>query len=399
MSNNLKVKEVNSWDNLIIVVSRLCGQWQNIGDINIQHQSSSYSIPVFQYNDKPLFGFEESEGKRLTCRPVLAYEAIKQLLIQLKNYINGTKNIYLLIHSEELGYNSETGFEICFNNQIFTLSQRTTQKRHAVLEPNGQTQGNWSIYPVTLSKVTNISGKYWELWEFIHEEPSLIYKCLSGKEDIYECLLTYGLKKNIIEPFSLIKHSIMTSFLDLDIDWQGISEIYKKNKSRAKEYLNEALTSKDKNYYQQKLVNLWFYLTGNENLKISDDITPSLKKDNLPYKKSVLDLINELDNDRKNNLKDKWINLLKHVGLNVYKDENDPYKIENINLDEKSIVILYLKNIDLLSQQNKENRNVNIFLGKLEKTEDEKKEIIYFNFHEWYLKLGDLLEELKSFLE
>jgi len=400
MSNNLKVKEVNSWDNLIIVVSRKCEKWQNIGNINIQHQSNSDSIPVFQYNDKPLFGFEESEGKRLTRHPVLAYEAIKQLLIQLKNYVNGTKNIYLLIHSEELGFNPEPGFAIRFNNQIFTLSQRTTQKRHAVLEPNGQTQGNWSIYLVTLAEVTQISGKHWELWEFIHEKSSLIYKCLSGKEDIYECLLTYGLKKNIIEPFSLLKHSIMTSFLDLDIDWQGIKEVNEKDKENAKKYLNDILKGKS-NYYCQKLVNLWFYLTGKNDLKIDDKVTPSLDKKDLPYKKSVLDLINELDNDRKNNLKDKWINLLKHVGLNVYKDEEYPYKIENINLDEKSLVILYLKNIDLMSQQDEKNRNVNIFLGKFEKKEDSKKEkeIIYFNFHKWYLKLGDLLDELKIFLE
>jgi hypothetical protein len=398
MSNNLKVKEVNSWDNLIIVVSRKCEQWQNIGNINIQHQSNTDSIPVFQYNDKPLFGFGESEGKRLTRRPILAYEAIKQLLIQLKNYINGTKNIYLLIHSEELGFNPETGYAVRFNNQTFTLSQRTTQKRHAVLEPNGQTQGDWRIYLVTLANDTQISGKHWELWEFIHEEPSLIYNCLSGKEDIYECLLTYGLKKNIIEPFSLLKHSIMTSFLDLDIDWQGIKEVNEKDKKNAKKYLNAILEKKSKNYYCQKLVNLWFYLTGNKDLKI-ESIHSSLEKDKLPYKKSVLDLINELDNDRKNNLKEKWTNLLSHVGLNV--DLNDPYNIEKIKKDKESLIIFYLQNLDLMSQQNKEDKNVNIFLGKFEKKEDSKKEkeIIYFNFHEWYLKLGDLLEELKSFLE
>jgi len=206
-------------------------------------------------------------------------------------------------------------------------------------------------------------------------------------------------KKSVIKPFSLLKHSIMTSFLDLDIDWQGIKEVNEKDKENAKEYLNDILKGKSNNYYCQKLVNLWFYLTGKNDLKIDDKVTTSLNKKDLPYEKSVLDLINELDELKKYNLKEKWINLLRHVGLNVDKDKNEPYKIENINLDEKSIVILYLKNIDLLSQQNKENRNVNIFLGKLEKTEDEKKEIIYFNFHEWYLKLGDLLGELKSFLE
>jgi hypothetical protein len=375
MSNNLKVKEVNSWDNLIIVVSRKCEQWQNIGNINIQHQSNTDSIPVFQYNDKPLFGFEESEGKRLTRRPILAYEAIKLLLMQLKNYINETKNIYLLIHSEELGFNPETGFEIRFNNQIFTLSQRTTQERHAVLEPNGQMQGDWRIYLVTLANDTQISGKHWELWEFIHEEPSLIYNCLSGKEDIYECLLTYGLKKNIIEPFSLLKHSIMTSFLDLDIDWQGIKEVNEKDKESAKKYLNDILEKKSENYYCQKLVNLWFYLTGKNDLKIDDKVTTSLDKKDLPYEKSVLDLINELTNEIKENLEKRLQTLLKHVEL-----EN-----ENKNKSEKVPSITeYLKNLDKMIKDKKE-RDINKFLN--------------FNFHEWYLKLGDLLEELKSFLE
>jgi hypothetical protein len=202
-------------------------------------------------------------------------------------------------------------------------------------------------------------------------------------------------KKSVIEPFSLLKHSIMTSFLDLDIDWQGIKEVNEKDKESAKKYLNDILEKKSENYYCQKLVNLWFYLTGNKDLKI-ESIHSSLEKDKLPYKKSVLDLINELDNDRKNNLKEKWRNLLSHVGLNV--NLNDP---NNIEKGKESLIIFYLQNLDLMSQQNKEDKDVNIFLGKFEKKEDSKKEkeIIYFNFHEWYLKLGDLLEELKSFLE
>jgi lipoprotein NlpI len=90
----------------------------------------------------------------------------------------------------------------------------------------------------------------------------------------------------------------MTSFLDLDIDWQGIKEVNEKDKESAKKYLNAILEKKSENYYCQKLVNLWFYLTGNKDLNI-DEVTTSLEKDKLPYKKSVLDLINELDNEKK----------------------------------------------------------------------------------------------------
>jgi ERCC4-related helicase len=124
-----------------------------------------------------------------------------------------------------------------------------------------------------------------------------------------------------------------------------------------------------------KLVNLWFYLTGKNDLKIDDKVTTSLDKKDLPYEKSFLDLINELTKEIKENLEKRLRTLLKHVEL-----EN-----ENKNKSEKvPSVIDYLKNLDKMIKDKKE-RDINKFLN--------------FNFHEWYLKLGDLLEELKSFLE
>jgi len=175
--------------------------------------------------------------------------------------------------------------------------------------------------------------------------------------------------------FSNIKHHIMTSFLDLDIDWQGLKEINEKDKENAKKYLNVILEKKSENYYCQKLVNLWFYLTGKNDLNIDNNVTTSLSKKDLPYEKSILDLINELTNEIKENLEKKLQTLLKHVEL----------EIENKNKSEKvPYIIDYLKNLDKMIKDEKE-RDINKFLN--------------FNFHEWYLKLGDLLEELKSFLE
>ena len=177
--------------------------------------------------------------------------------------------------------------------------------------------------------------------------------------------------------FSLIKHRIMNSFLDLEIDWQGISEVYKKDKNKAKEYLNDVLNNKSENYYQQKLVNLWFYLTGNQDLKIIDEqnqtitsITSLLKKDNLPDKKSIYDLVNNLDESKK---KKYFEPLLKHVGLST-----------NNSIDDKAIIVNYLKSIDNNMVKDEKIRNV--------------KEFIKFDFHKWYLKLGDLLETLKRFV-
>jgi len=369
MSEDLDVKRVNSWNNLIIAVSRECGKakrhWRNIGEILIQHQNNNYHIPVFQYNNKPLFGFEESDNKTLTKCPILTYEAIAELLRQLRDYLINTKNIYLLIHSEELGYDSAADCVLVFGGQQYRLNNRSTQKCHAMLEPDGQTPDEWSIYLKELANSTGNSGKHLELWEFIHDNRSPIYKCLKSEGNTYECLLTHGLKKNVIEPFSLLKHHIMTSFLDLDIDWQGINELSKKNLKVAQEYLDEVL-KKSNNYYCQKLVNLWFYLKGNEQSEINN-IIASLNEDQLPYKKSVLDLINELTNEAKEK---RLQTLLEHVGLKINKKEPS--------------IIDYLKNLDSMVK-NENKRDINKFLS--------------LNFHEWYLKLGDLLDELKSFSE
>jgi hypothetical protein len=179
---------------------------------------------------------------------------------------------------------------------------------------------------------------------------------------------------------SLIKHSIMTSFLDLDIDWQGIKEVNEKDKESAKKYLNDILEKKSENYCQ-KLVNLWFYLTGNKDLKI-ESINSSLEKDKLPYKKSVLDLINESSNETKENLKKRWQILLVHIGLEIENNYESFFDNKNITTKKKSSIIDYLENLDSIT---KGKEDINKFLS--------------FDFHKWYLKLGDLLDELKIFLE
>ena len=218
------------------------------------------------------------------------------------------------------------------------------------------------------------------------------------RENLNDLIKLYEyLKKNIIKDFSLLKHRITNSFLDLDIDWQGLKQVSEKDKNKAKKYLNAVLNKNVSNYYKQKLVNLWFYLTGNKNnnLKINKTKT-SLDKKQLPSEKSILDLINELDNEKKNAIKEQWCVLLNHVGLKV---NNDPFNVSNISVDDESNIVKYLKNLDEMIQDQSK-RDINKFLGKIEKEiEGGQKEITYFNFHHWYLKLGDLLESLKIFLE
>jgi len=208
-------------------------------------------------------------------------------------------------------------------------------------------------------------------------------------------------KEIIIKNFSLLKHRIMNSFLDLDIDYQGIKEVNEKDKNKTKEYLDKVLASKKskrkkskQNYYKQKLVNLWFYLTGKNDLKINETKI-TLGKDQLPNQKSILDLINELDNEKKDAIEKQWRSLLNHVGLKV---NNDPFNVSKISVDENSEIVKYLENLDEMIQDQSK-RDINKFLGKIEKMEDGQKKITYFDFHQWYLKLGDLLESLKIFLE
>jgi len=187
----------------------------------------------------------------------------------------------------------------------------------------------------------------------------------------------------------------MTSFLDLDIDWQGINEISMKDIKKAEQYLGEVVQKTD-DYYCQKLVNLWFHLTGGINLR-NNDTQPSLNKDQLPYKKSILDLIHELPDEIRKDVEKGWRSLLEHVGLKI-QDSNSSYNINNIIRYDDSDIIAYLEKLDGMIQS-KSKRQLKRFRGELEIIGNGETKIIYFNFHEWYLKLGDLLERLKSFLE
>ena len=164
------------------------------------------------------------------------------------------------------------------------------------------------------------------------------------------------------EILSRLQHRIMNLFLPLDIDWQGIKSVLEEDRSKAEQYFDNVKRS----IKGSKLLELlWFYLAGE---KINDII--------LPDKKSIYDvkcdiINNTNDDEKKRKINDIWQEILIHVGLK-----------QGFTKDSDSNFVKYLEGI--------ENQTIDKFLSSF--TINEKN----YNFHTWYLKLGELLDELKK---
>jgi hypothetical protein len=318
-------------------------------------------------DDRFIPGDEWKDAWKFESDSLYAYRTAKNTTVQCCNKINEIPNndfpIIIWVNTKKIQAKN-------LKNQLSKIINRLPEKirvvYHDVLIDNIPENLHNVAKPYSLAK-GNVS-QFKKILK--RKDDNYVFDTSASFKDIFSCFFL-----NLPKIFSILKHYIMTSFLDLDIDWQGIKEVNEKDKENAKEYLNDILKGKSNNYYCQKIVNLWFYLTGKNDLKIDDKVTTSLDKKDLPYEKSVLDLINELTKEIKENLEKRLRTLLKHVEL-----EN-----ENKNKSEKvPSVIDYLKNLDKMIKYKKE-RDINKFLS--------------FNFHKWYLKLGDLLDELKIFLE
>ncbi len=261
MSKELNLNElqkVKNWNDVIIIVTRECINWENKENIRVSYNARDYSISVHRWNDEAIFGFEESEKKVLTLNPNLTYCAIKELLKKLKVCLTNTQNIYLVIHAEELGIEGQGLPEnkVKLDGVKLNLSQAPIQKRFAILEPNGSAtgEGDFDKYLIHISRETGIGKKHWELWEFIHDDNSPINNCLKEKENIYNCLLTSGLKKNIIKLISSLKHRLAHLFSPLDTDLQGLWDEAQKSGRGSFEpnYWNEVVEAyKDVDWYKR----------------------------------------------------------------------------------------------------------------------------------------------------
>jgi hypothetical protein len=194
-------------------------------------------------------------------------------------------------------------------------------------------------------------------------------------EELIKKLWEYFSKEKKIEEgdeiLSRLQHRIMNLFLPLDIDWQGIKSVLEEDRSKAEQYFDNVKGSIKRS---NLLKLLWFYLAG-EKLSMGEKINDII----LPDKKSIYDvkcdiINNTNDEKKKRKINDIWQEILIHVGLK-----------QGFTKDSDSNFVKYLEGI--------ENQTIDEFLSSF--TINEKN----YNFHTWYLKLGELLDELKKIAE
>lgn len=193
-------------------------------------------------------------------------------------------------------------------------------------------------------------------------------------------------KKQIIPSFSLLKHRIAHLFLPMDIDLQGIQELYEYQSEAVKEkyetkrdaydttvkYLQKLLQEKknQKDYYQKKLADLWFLVTKGSNFGIE----ANLNGNSLADGKAICDLI---PNEKKESTKSEWQRLLTlcdNASIMAFMELMDK-KIQNQN-NVKIEDVKQILDFPVLSQTD------NKYPSR--------------NFHSWFCALDDVLEKLRK---
>lgn len=427
MKNGLIVSSNFDQDALIVVVSRLCSKWTEIGDIIIDNGEA---LPIYQKDNTPLLGFSESDEQNpITKNPKATYDALVKLFQELrkKGNLSEIENIYIVIHDKELGIKGEIDMSYCveFDDVSLCINEGgITQKRLAVLKGDNSkvSEDQWYLYLQHLSQETEIPGKHWELWGFIHESSSDINNCLN-KGDIYSCLLEEGIKKNIIKPFSLLKHRIAHLFLSIDVDLQGIGVLRKQGAkgemqnaaNTPKTYLRDVLNNKEKAYYRQRLADLQFLVAkvsvGVEEPFLKCDPEPSgeavssaLSESNLPDGKAMVDLILE-GNRNDYSVILFWSALLNLSGL---KPENRKKPFKNIIPDTDSSIFKFMCLMDckIDKKNNISEDDVNDVMHFFAKIEGDKGRTVdvanvspISSFHDWFCALVDCLEKLRKVIK
>jgi hypothetical protein len=231
MGNDFFIQEVRQEEYLIIVVSRLVKEdknWNKIGQVLI----NEHTVPVFQWCDYPLFGFQEAddregENEPLTKQPQAVFNVIKRFLVLLKEIIDLPARIVLVVHREELHYpDPPRENSLLINGQMLKLSSETykdfntrNEKCLALVEFDGSyesLESEWHRYLTVLSAQAGISDKHWELWGFTHTG-GFIGKSLEKR---------FGIYNNLTKCFSKPTYDILSSLLSLHLSLQtffGIS--------------------------------------------------------------------------------------------------------------------------------------------------------------------------------
>lgn len=218
-----------------------------------------------------------------------------------------------------------------------------------------------------------------------YEEILLKLKTESNFKNKFDEAWDYLRKRFITANLSYIKYLIAHLWLSLDIDLEGIQIVLTSNsefqsiqekEKKAINYLKEVLNNKNSHYYLQKIVNLRYAITGDdesavENLNVTDD-----------FKNLIEFSIKELRLD--DEYKKKWEILLKLNCFNGTKhiiefmkvlDEKIP-KANDVTLDET---------IEILD----------FFKSKKWKIAGASPEIIE-SFHDWFSALNNCLDTFED---
>ena len=245
--------------------------------------------------------------------------------------------------------------------------------------------------------------------------------------------LVEAIKKNLIKPFSLLKHRIAHLWLPLDIDLQGIKEVMssefgvqssEEKKKRAEDYLKDVLTGKDGQFYRQKLADLQYMVAGehvdfsgaNGNIKCENGeinecnpVEPQDKENLFADDKSIYDLI--LESDKKDVIDSKEWQVLKLLSelekIDEKADEKNPTNKIYKPIDYKNSPILqfmcYLDCLIVKCKKGEIEAPENLFTKEKELFETLNSKLTTRNpkleisdFHNWFCALDDYLYRLRS---
>lgn len=164
-----------------------------------------------------------------------------------------------------------------------------------------------------------------------------------------------------------IKHRIIQILSPIDIDLQGIEEVFREDALKAVDYLAEVLEGKPENYYKQKL----------QEIRRIVGLEPDSPENNLK------DLLKDSEI-----FEDKAWQSLKELLGSENITESPIYPLFN-KLDE---LIKGKKAFEKLVEESK----TPIFPDEFSESSNglSIRQIIDFNFHDWFVELNQVLEEI-----
>lgn len=335
----------------------------------------------------------ESElGENILCRLALLWDCDPNeyndgLKAQLNNLLSQADEVFLAVH-------------------VDSVEEKKKQKEYVK------------------EKLNNFKKEIAWTGEYKHVTGDSIYGALS---DLLGCLqqnnfseydkylknLLEQIKKNIIKPFSLLKHHIAHLFLPVDIDLQGIAEVKGQKtpdgRDAQENYLENVLKD-DEQWYRRKLADLQFIvgkidagkdkpgLRCDKSPPEGDFVKPTVKETDLSDGKPLLQLIK----DKKTEIEEEWNTLLELSGLELKEGETDLFGLKCLEPKLNSPIFQFMCILDCRIHKKKYDEVSeisNFFNDKRRKIKVKNKgEVAINDFHTWFCLLDETLDNLRNTL-